>query len=179
LLEGITVNLRVVEKEDLPMVTEWFNNPEFSGEYDPLDEQQSRVNIEKRYENLGPDQKWFIIEKKDGTATGFAGNFVVGRLLEIGYALVSSERGKGYGTEAAKILVDHLFLSKDIVRIQAGTHVANKASQKVLEKAGFTKEGIVRKEMFVRGKWADFYRYSILKEKWKTPKILTTQASKR
>lgn len=39
MLEGITVNLRVVEKEDLPMVTEWFNNSEFSGEYDPLDEQ--------------------------------------------------------------------------------------------------------------------------------------------
>ena len=47
MLEGITVNLRVVEKEDLPMVTEWFNNPEFSGEYDPLDEQQSRVDIKK------------------------------------------------------------------------------------------------------------------------------------
>jgi len=150
LLEGITVNLRVVEKEDLPMVTEWFNNPEFSGEYDPLDEQQSRVDIEKRYENLGLDHKWFIIEKKDGTAIGFAGSFVIGRLLEIGYALVSGERGKGYGTEAIKILVDYLFLSKDIVRIQAGTNAANKASQKVLEKAGFTREGIVRKEMFQR-----------------------------
>lgn len=67
MLEGITVNLRVVEKEDLPMVTEWFNNPEFSGEYDPLDEQQSRVDIEKRYENRGLEHKWFIIEKKDGT----------------------------------------------------------------------------------------------------------------
>ena len=179
MLEGITVNLRVVEKEDLPMVTEWFNNPEFSGEYDPLDEQQSRVDIEKRYENLGLDHKWFIIEKKDGTAIGFAGSFVIGRLLEIGYALVSGARGKGYGTEAAKILVDYLFLSKDIVRIQAGTNVANKASQKVLEKAGFTREGTVRKEMFVRGKWADFYRHSILREEWKTPKILTIQASKK
>jgi ribosomal-protein-alanine N-acetyltransferase len=175
LLEGTTVNLRVVEKEDFLMVAEWFNNPEFSGEYDPLDEQQSRVDIEKRYENRGPDQKWFIIEKKDGTAIGFAGSSVVGRLLEIGYALVSSERRKGYGTEAAKVLVDYLFLSKDIVRIQAGTHIENKASQKVLEKAGFTKEGIVRKEMFVRGKWTDFYRYSILREEWKTPRILTIQ----
>jgi ribosomal-protein-alanine N-acetyltransferase len=173
LLEGKTVNLRVVEKEDLPTVAEWFNNPEFSGEYDPLDEQQSMVDIEKRYGNLGPDQKWFIIEKKDRTTIGFAGSFVVGRLLEIGYALVSSERGKGFGTETARILVDYVFLSKDIVRIQAGTHIENKASQKVLEKAGFTREGIVRKEMFVRRKWADFYRYSILREEWKTSKILT------
>lgn len=78
-----------------------------------------------------------------------------------------------------KILVDYVFLSKDIVRIQAGTNVANKASRKVLGKAGFTIEGIVRKEMFVRGKWADFYSYSILKEEWKTPKILTIQASKK
>lgn len=173
MLEGKNVNLRVVEKEDLPLVLEWFNNPLFSGEYDPLDAQQSKADVEKRYENLGSGHKWFIIEKKDGGKVGFIGNFFVGRLLEIGYAIVLEERGKGYGTEAAQILVDYLFLSKDIERIQAGTNVENKASQRVLEKAGFTNEGVVRKEMFVRGKWADFYRYSILREEWKEPKMLT------
>jgi hypothetical protein len=35
----------------------------------------------------------------------------------------------------------------------------------------------VRKEMFVRGKWIDFYRYSILREEWKKPRILTDQSS--
>jgi RimJ/RimL family protein N-acetyltransferase len=177
MLQGKTVNLKVVEKEDLPLVAEWFNNPEFSGEYDPLDEQQTRTDVERRYDNLSPEAKWFIIEKKDGNKIGFIGNFLIGRLQEVGYALVSNERNKGYGTEAVKIIVDYLFLSKDIIRIQAGTNVENKPSQRVLEKAGFTREGIVRKEMFVRGKWTDFYRYSILREEWKKPKILDDQSS--
>lgn len=65
--------------------------------------------------------------------------------MEIGYYLVAEERGKGYGAEAIQILVDYLLLTKDIPRVQAVTSVENKASQRVLEKAGFKREGIVRK----------------------------------
>jgi len=177
LLEGRKVNLRIVEKEDALIVAEWFNNPDFSGIYDPLNEQLSRAEIEKKYDKLAPKEKWFIIEKKDGSKIGFIGHFAVGEIFEIGYALIPSERDHGYCTEAVKVMVDYLFLSKDIVRIQAGTNVENKASQKVLEKAGFNKEGIMRKALFVRGKWTDTYLYSILREDWREPKILTKATS--
>jgi len=176
LLEGKVVNLRVVEKEDLPLWAEWNNNPEFRGEYTPLP-QESKTELAKRYDNLTPDSKWFFIEKKDGTKIGGIIHFPVGKLLEIGFALIPSERGKGYCTEAVKIMLDYLFASKEIVRIQATTHVENKASQKVLEKAGFTREGTIRKMLFIRGEWADGYLYSILREEWRAPKILTKTAS--
>jgi len=177
LLEGKTVNLRVVEKEDLPLWSEWNNNPEFRGEYTPLP-QESKTELAKRYDNLGPDAKWFFIEKKDGTKIGGVIYFPVGKLLEIGFALIPNERGKGYCTEAVEIMVDYLFASKEIVRIQATTHVENKASQKVLEKAGFTREGTIRKVLFIRGEWADGYLYSILREEWKEPKILARTSPK-
>ena len=73
-------------------------------------------------------------------------------------------------------MVDYLFLSKEIVRIQAHTDVRNVASQKVLEKAGFKKEGTVRKFSFIRGEWRDGLLYSLLREEWKEPKILTKTA---
>ena len=107
------------------------------------------------------------------------GHFLFGGLLEIFYYLLPSERGKGYGTEAAIIMVDYLFLSKDIVRVQARTDVRNEGSQKVLGKAGFKGEGVVRKSLFTRGEWRDFYLYSILREEWKEPKTLTKAASER
>jgi len=173
LLEGKTVNLRVVEREDLPLLTEWLNNPEFSGEFMWFPQQQSRAEWEKEYDNLPHDAKQFFIEKKDGTKIGWIGHFLFGSLLEIFYYLLPSERGKGYGTEAAIIMVDYLFLSKDIVRVQARTDVRNEGSQKVLGKAGFKKEGVVRKSLFARGEWRDFYLYSILREEWKEPKTLT------
>jgi len=174
-LEGKSVNLRVVEKEDLFQNAELINNPDYFGEYNPL-VQMSKADLEKQYEKLGPEEKRFLIERKDGKRIGGISHFPAGENLEIGYVLNPSERGKGYGTEAVKIMVDYLFLSKDIVRVQAHADVRNVASQKVLEKAGFRKEGTVRKFKFIRGEWRDGYLYSILREEWKEPKILTKTA---
>ena len=131
MLEGKNVKLRVVEKEDLPLITEWMNNPEFWGPYfSPI--QRTRTEMEKTFESNPLEYRQFIIEKKDGTKIGGIAHFNVlapyGKTMEIGYALLPSERGKGYCTEAAKIIVDYLFLSKDIVRVQAYTDVRNVAS---------------------------------------------------
>jgi RimJ/RimL family protein N-acetyltransferase len=178
LLEGKNVNLRIMEKDDLPLFVEWVNKPEVFGEYNPL-HQMSKTEAEKMFENPH-EEKSFIIEKKDGSKIGFIAHFyvlhVAGRQLEIGYSLVPSERGKGYCTEATQLMVDYLFLSKDTMRIQAQTDPRNVASHKVLEQVGFKKEGTLRKSFFMRGEWRDAYIYSILREEWKEPKILTKTA---
>jgi RimJ/RimL family protein N-acetyltransferase len=176
LLEGKNVNLRILEKEDLPQFAEWMNMSEFYGKYNPL-RQMSRTDAEKMLETP-IELKPFIIEKKDGSKIGFIAHYneLWGRQIEIGYALIPSERGKAYCSEAVKIMVDYLFLSRDIVRIQAHTHVKNAASQRALEKAGFKKEGTIRKGLFARGEWGDWFLYSILREEWKEPKILTKTA---
>ena len=93
--------------------------------------------------------------------------------MEIGYFLITSERGKGYCTEAAKIMADYLFLSRDIMRIQASADTRNLASQKLLEKADFKREGTKHKTNFYRGDWRDCHLYSILREEWKEQKMLT------
>jgi RimJ/RimL family protein N-acetyltransferase len=175
LLEGKNVNLRIVEKEDLQLITEWCANPDFLGEYVAL-WQRSRAEWQKRYDNLHAEEKWFLIEKKDGTKVGLMQHFVDGNSQELGYGLVPSERGKGYTSEAVLLVVDHLFLSKDIVRVQAKIDARNDASRKVLMKAGFRKEGTLRKEEFIRGEWRDRDLFSILREEWKEPKILTKTA---
>jgi ribosomal-protein-alanine N-acetyltransferase len=171
LLEGKKVNLRVVEKEDLLLLKEWKNNIEFIGKYQSVSQETMR-DLEKQYDEL-TEAKWFFIEKKDCTKIGIISYRPVFGTQEIGYAILPSERGKGYCTEAVKIMVDYLFLSRDIVRIQAHIDARNEASQKVLEKSGFKKEGIFRKEYFVRGEWRDSCTFSILREEWKEPKILT------
>jgi len=174
LLEGKLVNLKVLEKEDLPLLADWSNNPEiYSGMWFP---QMSKTEWEKRYDSLTPDTKWFFIEKKDGTKIGTVLHKLNGNFMEIGYILVPNERKKGYGSEAIKLIVDYLFLSKELVRVQAITGVDNFASHRVLEKAGFTKEGIIRRSAFIKGVWQDGVLYSILREEWKEPRILTKAA---
>lgn len=171
MLEGNLVNVKVLEREDLPLFAKWTNDPEFSGAFEPL-EQVPLKEMEKWYENLRPEEKWFIIEKKDGTKIGQIMHIPKGPHFVIGYRILPEERGKGYCTEAVKIMVDYLFLSRNIVRIESQANPENVASWKVLEKAGFTKEGVIRKSVFARGKWLDGVLYSILREEWKEPKIL-------
>jgi RimJ/RimL family protein N-acetyltransferase len=172
MLEGERVNLRVVEKEDLPLIAEWRNAPEFQGEYNLLI-QESKADLEKRYEGFHQAQEWFLIEKKDKTKVGLIVLEPGEGMQEIGYVILPSERGKGHCTEAVKLIVDYLFLSQNIVRVQAHTDVRNTASQRVLEKTGFTKEALVRSHIFMRGQRRDEFLYSVIREEWKEPKILT------
>ena len=91
------MNLRVVEKEDLQRNADLINSPDYFGEYNPL-VQMSVADLEKQYEKLGPEEKRFLIEKKDGNRIGGITHFPAGENLEIGYVLIPSERSKGYGT---------------------------------------------------------------------------------
>jgi RimJ/RimL family protein N-acetyltransferase len=179
MLEGKLVNLRAVEKEDIPLLAEWLSNPAFLGEYVGI-RQFSKSEFEKTFEADDKHElRDFFIEKKNGTKIGIITHFYllhpVGRLLEIGYFLLPSERRKGYCSEAVNIMLDYLFLSKEVMRIQATTDARNRASQKVLERAGFKKEGTLRKTGFIRGQWTDDCLYSILREEWKEPRILASR----
>jgi ribosomal-protein-alanine N-acetyltransferase len=169
--EGKNVNLRVMEKEDLPVLQGWDNNPEFMGEFEPL-RRETRADLERMYDNL-KDAQWFFVEKKDGTRIGYMAHFIAAGQIELGYFIVPTERSKGYVGEAIRIIVDYLFLLKDAVRIQPKADPENIASVKALEKAGFKREGVLRRTFYCRGKWRDDYMYSILREEWKEPTILT------
>jgi RimJ/RimL family protein N-acetyltransferase len=171
LLEGKNVNLRIMEREDLQVLHEWDNNPKFRGEYEPP-KQETKAELERLYDGL-KDSQWFFVEKKDGVKVGFIAHFPMAGETELGYNIVPTERRKGYATEAIRLMVDYLFLSKDIIRIQAKADPENLASWKALEHAGFTREGILRKTCYCNGEWRDDCMYSILREEWKEPKILT------
>ena len=73
MLEGKNVNLRIVEREDLPLAHEWMNNPEFMGEFiAPI--QRTREEFEKTGSSpFAP--KLFFIEKKDGSKIGLMNYF--------------------------------------------------------------------------------------------------------
>jgi RimJ/RimL family protein N-acetyltransferase len=70
-------------------------------------------------------------------------------------------------------MVDYLFLLKDTPRITVNTDARNLASIRAAEKAGFKKEGTIRKGGFTWGQHADCCILGVLREEWKEPKILT------
>jgi len=86
------------------------------------------------------------------------------RIAEIWYKLHSSHWNKGYATEALNGVLEFCFNELELHRIEAGCAVENIASAKVLEKAGFLREGRHRKILPIRGQWHDNFSYAILEE---------------
>jgi [ribosomal protein S5]-alanine N-acetyltransferase len=86
------------------------------------------------------DAPWFIVERDTGTVIGDCGTkgwTDDDGVVEIGYGLVASARGRGYGTEAVRALVGWVAAQPGVRRITAEVDPANHASAHVLEKCGF------------------------------------------
>jgi RimJ/RimL family protein N-acetyltransferase len=82
----------------------------------------------------------------------------------IGIGLVPSARGRGVGTTAQRLLVEHLFATTPVDRIEAGTDVENIAEQKSLERAGFRREGVLRGAQLRGGTRHALVHYGVLRE---------------
>ncbi|XP_028762401.1 uncharacterized protein LOC114720845 [Neltuma alba] len=87
------------------------------------------------------------------------------KAAEIGYILGSKYWGKGIATKVVKQVVEMAFVDlPDLVRLEALVDVENVGSQRVLEKAGFQREGILRKFLFLKGKSRDMVMFSVLSD---------------
>lgn len=104
----------------------------------------------------------------DGRAVGSIGAFrqqnIHSRTAELGYYLAEEYWGKGIMTQAVRLLCDNVFSHSDILRIFAEPFTHNIASRRVLEKAGFSLEGILRHNAVKNGRVLDMAIYSRLKD---------------
>ncbi|XAR54693.1 Diamine N-acetyltransferase [Bertholletia excelsa] len=82
---------------------------------------------------------------------------------ELGYVLASEYWGKGIVTRAVRMVASSIFLEwPHMERLEALVDVNNKGSQRVLEKVGFVREGVLRKYFFQKGKARDMVMFSLL-----------------
>jgi RimJ/RimL family protein N-acetyltransferase len=85
----------------------------------------------------------------------------------IGIGLAPGFRGRGYGSAAQQLVARYLFAHTQVNRIEATTEITNVTEQRALEKAGFTREGILRGTTFRQGQWHDQVIYSVLRDEVK------------
>ncbi|CAK8539176.1 unnamed protein product [Lathyrus sativus] len=87
------------------------------------------------------------------------------KTAELGYVLGSKYWGKGIATCVVKQVVKVAFTEfSHLERVEALVDVENVGSQKVLEKAGFQKEGVLRKYLFMKEKSRDMVMFSVLSD---------------
>jgi RimJ/RimL family protein N-acetyltransferase len=74
--------------------------------------------------------------------------------------------GKGLGTEAVRLVTRFGFDRLGLHRCQAGLYESNIASQRVLEKAGYSYEGRLKSQLLLDGRWEDHVWFGALHETW-------------
>lgn len=87
---------------------------------------------------------------------------------EIGYGLFTEDyKNSGIMTEAMKTILDYGFNEMKLNRVEAFIATYNIPSLKLVEKFGFTKEGVLRKHYFSNNKMEDSVVFSLLKEEYR------------
>ena len=89
---------------------------------------------------------------------------------EIGYFIGEDYWNKGIVTTAVNLICDFGFNELDYARVHTGVFAYNTSSQRVLEKCGFTKEGVFENAVFKEGKLWDEVRYARINNKYKGKK---------
>lgn len=114
---------------------------------------------------------WFQLDvqrKADGLTVGDVAVYLQenGHTAEIGYTLHTWARRHGYATEAAAALIDHMVDVVGVHRIEASTHPDNARSIGVLERLGFTAEGVKREAFWLDDEVSDDAMFGLLAREW-------------
>ncbi len=159
--------LRPFTLDDLDSLVKYANNPKIAANMtDQFPHPYTRETGEKFIAMAISHDPIRIraIEVNGGACGGIGihpGEDVHRKNAEMGYWLAEPFWGKGIITEAIKQAIEYGFKTFDISRIFARPYGFNLASQRVLEKAGFKKEAVLKNTLFKNGEYTDEVIYSI------------------
>lgn len=169
---GKDIILRAISMKDTQLLLELINDPDtekmlggesfpvsFEGQEKWIDSQIGRADILR-----------CIIAKKDAEEVGLGTVILSDIDRKNGIAQVhikmdrKNGRGKGYGTDAVKAIVNYAFNEMRLNCIYAEILEYNTPSRKLFEKCGFKPEGTLRSRVYKNGEYVNVLSYSILKE---------------
>lgn len=164
-IDAEKVRLRPLQAADVPDIKTWTTdifvytywgkgtgktdrNPELLFESSPKLVKSFRLGIEEKRSGRLIGEVWvYRIEKK--------------RMASVAIRLAAAWQGKGYGTEALLQMTLFGFRNTELQRLWAEVDVRNIASQRMLEKCKYIKEGVIRQDRMVNT-WCDYCIYGIL-----------------
>lgn len=164
-------HLRVWRREDAADIAAFANNEKIARNLrdvfpNPYTLEDAEAYISGCIASDGNGQLCRAIEI-DGRAAGSVGVFVGAdvyrKSAELGYWLAEEYWGGGVMTRAVAQICKEAFERFDIVRIYAEPFACNSGSRRVLEKTGFTLEGVMKQGVFKNGQMLDYCMYALMK----------------
>lgn len=174
ILLGDQVRLRGLHDDDLASLARWEMDPgrltTGSDWVVPPSEAAARERIAKWCAN-DKDDIGFAIETLDDPPVlvgnvGLWGARPKDRCATLGIGLGREYLGRGYGTDAMRVIVDYAFREMGLHRVQLDVAPFNPAGIRAYQKAGFVEEGRRRASVWHDGRWYDQLMMSILDNEW-------------
>lgn len=170
---GERVYFRPLEVEDLEAMQAFANDPEnqqYIGLIGPLNRVAEREWLERVGKREG-QVAFGIARKEDDRLIGsceLREMSLPNRSADLGIMVGDVKaQGKGYGTEAMRLLVAYGFETLNLNRIGLRVYSNNPRAVRCYEKVGFRCEGVLREARWWAGRWWDAYQYGLLVGEWK------------
>ncbi len=172
ILTGERVRLRPLEERDLPQFVEWLADREvtrwLAGIVDPPTLEDEYEWYERRRSD--PDSVMWAIETADGRLLGNVELRLAppARRAEMGIAVQDKTQwSKGYGTDAARLVLDYAFKELGLNRVELTTDEENARAVRCYEKCGFVREGLLRQHRLIEGRFGNTIVMGVLREDWR------------
>ena len=164
------ISIRKFEAKDVENKVKWINDPLNNTylHYDlPLEIQKTLLWFEKNKERT---DRYDAVIEVNGEPKGLIG------LLEIDYRNLKAEyyvclgeqsaKGKGVASRASKLLLEYAFNTLNLNKVYLYTEFDNVNAQRLFEKLGFEKEGLIKDDLIFNGRKVDRFFYGITKQKY-------------
>lgn len=164
----MNVSIRKFEKRDIPNKVKWINDPANNAflHYDlPLEIGKTEAWFEK---NKDRADRYDAVIEVDGTPVGLIGLLSVDHTnKKAEYYVTLGEReylGRGIAGRASRRLLEYAFTELGLNRVYLHTEVDNTAAIRSYERIGFRQEGLLKNDLFSKGRFVDRYVYGITKK---------------
>jgi ribosomal-protein-alanine N-acetyltransferase len=169
------LRMREIRQSDAPAVFKLYSDPETVRYWGnelitETAEAEELVRLNLEWVAAGDCYYWAIEHRPSGEVIGTCTIFKIdekNRRAEIGYILNRNFWGQGLMTEAMNTLIEFSFDTLNLHRLEADTDPNNTASNRLLEKFGFKREGYFRERWFLRGQWLDSDMWGLLKSEYR------------
>jgi RimJ/RimL family protein N-acetyltransferase len=160
------VTLRPWRESDIPAVFEACQDPEiarWTAVPSPYTEQHARDFVAHGVPGRQDDVQFAMEDAASGELLGSIAIFQPQEGIgEVGYWVAAPARGRGVAVRAVRLVVGWALEARDLRRIQIHTLPGNRASERVAEKAGFKREGVLRSYAVMKGRVTDITMFSLL-----------------
>lgn len=172
-LTGEKIDLAALRRVDLDALARWWDDADVTLFLEMGGRPTREKDIEAfwRMASESEDNVAFAIRTKGGSVVGTCGLYGISWICRRAqFNILIGEKhawGKGYGTEAAKLILHYAFDKLNLESVQLGVNVDNQRAIASYKRAGFVAEGVRRRFIYRNGQYYDMAVFSVLRDEYK------------